>query len=186
MRWDALFADLEGRWQSLADAERDADIADLTRAERARIDLRARLRAHQGSDLELTVAGAGRVAGRLDRLGADWLLLMTQREVLVPLSAIRLAHSLSATALPDAGRPRVSERLGLGAALRALARDRSAVAITLVDGQRVTGTPDSVGQDWVDIAVHDLDASPRRESVREHATVALSHIGLVRRVDGWS
>jgi hypothetical protein len=70
--------------------------------------------------------------------------------------------------------------------LRAIARDRSAVAVRLVDGSQIIGTPDRVGADWIDIAAHDADDAPRAPAVQGRWTVPLSAMSLIRRsTAGW-
>ncbi|MDN5655727.1 MAG: hypothetical protein L0G46_11680, partial [Kocuria sp.] len=43
MRWDALFADLEAQWEAGAAEERDREIAEAVRAERATVPFADRL-----------------------------------------------------------------------------------------------------------------------------------------------
>jgi hypothetical protein len=55
-----------------------------------------------------------------------------------------------------------------------------------VDGRSLTGTPDRVGADFVDLALHDPAEPPRRTEVRSRATVSLAAIACVRRrPTGW-
>ncbi len=48
MRWDDLFADLEAQAEALLVAERDAEVAELTRLETSRLELARRLRPRRG------------------------------------------------------------------------------------------------------------------------------------------
>ena len=78
-------------------------------------------------------------------------------------------------------RPRggqVFRRLGLTAALRAIARDRAAVSVGLVDGTVVSGTLDRVGLDFVEISEHAVGDPRRPGQVSAVRTVA--HTGLAR------
>ncbi len=70
--------------------------------------------------------------------------------------------------------------------LRVVARDRSVVLMRLQDGTRYVGTPDRVGADFVDVAIHDGDVAPRAGSVRSRVTVPFSALALVQRnSSGW-
>jgi hypothetical protein len=75
----------------------------------------------------------------------------------------------------------VSARLGLGAVLRGIARDRSAVTLVLVDGSALSGTLDRVGQDFVEVAEHPGADARRRTEVRGVRAVPYAAVAAVRR-----
>lgn len=152
MRWERLFEDLEAQ---LAEAELDgmrAEVADRTRREVAKVRLRDRIRAAQGREVVVRVSGVGAVHGTVSSAGPDWLLLAEPAgtEALIPLASVVQVSGLSTRANPPESR--VSDRLGLGYVLRGIARDRSEVVATLVDGSALSGTVDRVGADHVDLA----------------------------------
>lgn len=186
MRWQELFADLEHQAWSLDREDLDAEVADRTRAEVARLTLMGRLRAAPGVDVRLLLVGGRTVAGRIERFGADWILVASPAERLVPVGAIAVVEGLLSGALPPDAVPAIGDRLPLVVALRALAVDRAAVRFELVDGRTVAGTPDRVGADFVDVAVHDVDEAPRRRTVRGRTTISTAAIAVVsRESSGW-
>jgi len=161
MRWEGLFEDLEGQWAADERRERDAEVIDRTRAERARIAFAERLAASRGATVTLGLSTGETATGRLVDLGADWVLLEdgSRRDLLVCLGRV-----VSAVGVGHRTDPAVTaRRFGLGYALRALARDRAPVIVTDVAGGRLTGTIDGVGQDWCEISEHPID-EPRREA----------------------
>jgi hypothetical protein len=170
VRWEGLFADLEGQLAAEERRELDSEVAERTRRERALVDLTARLAAAHGTFVTLDLVGGRRVEGALRDLGDNWLLLETgpgEREVLVPGGSVA-----AVTGLPDAAEdPRSARRFGLGYALRALARDRATVALELVGGGVLVGTLDAVGADFVTLAEHDVAEPRRRANVRRVVTV---------------
>lgn len=187
MRWQELFADLEGEARSLERAEQDSEVAERTRAEIGQIALANRLRAQVAQPVTLLVRGSREVSGDVQRVGADWVLLSSPHDELVPLLAISAVVNLPPSAVTTDGVGVVAGRVTLSAVLRALARDRSGVSVWMWDGGHIAGTPDRVGLDHLDLAVHDLDGAPRRSEVRTRMTVAFAAISLVRRRDsGWS
>jgi len=172
MRWDALFADLEaaaeGEWQR----ERDAEIAERTRAEVARLRLVDRLlavvdwRSREGVELAVRVLAAGVLRGTVTRVTDDWFVLVTpSHEWVVATDAV-----LGVTGLPPAARPPESEgavarALGWPAAWRVLARDRSEVHVVCRDGSTVTGVANRAGHDFVELIAGPSDAGPGRRTV---------------------
>jgi len=164
VRWVRLFDDLEGQLEAAEVAELQAEVADRSRREAARLRLVDRLRAHAGAELSVDLPGAGTLHGRLARVGPDWLLLAvpTGAEVLVPLGALLGARGLTGRAAFPESEGVVASRLDLRYALRLLARDRVAVTIALSDGSSVAGTIDRVGMDFLDLAEHPV-AEPRRQ-----------------------
>jgi hypothetical protein len=78
------------------------------------------------------------------------------RRALVPLAAVAAVDGLATHAAPAAGV--VESRLGLGHALRALARDRVVVRVR-TGGTDLTGRIERVGADHVDLA--DVDGARR-------------------------
>lgn len=181
MRWDALFADLEAQLVA-ADDDVAAMHAERVRAEVAGVELRDRLRAALGQRVALRLAGGERVDGALRAAGPDWLLVEEAAgEALVALPAVVLAEGLTRSLAAPAGA--VEGRLGLAAALRGVARDRSAVRIWLrAEGSGVlTGTVDRVGADHLDLARHAVDEARRAGAVRGVVTVPLPALACLRR-----
>ena len=130
-----------------------------------------------------TFVGAGQVSGRLERVGAEWLLVSEAagRQALVPVAAVLSAGGLGALSQgAGSGDGRVFARLGLGSALRAIARDRVQVVVGLVDGGAVTGTVDRVGADFVEVAEHGPGEPRRQREVSGMRAVPFAAIAVVR------
>jgi hypothetical protein len=180
MRWERLFDDLEARIESDDVRERTAEVADRTRRERAQVDLQARLLASVAGDTVAVHLSASSLTGRLLDVGPDWILLEVGSEgsVLVPMSAIRALTGLAPGARVASV---VARRFALGAALRAISRDRAPVEID-AGGLRVVGTIDVVAADHLQLAEHARDLPRRSRDVR--ATHVLPFLGLesVRRL----
>ena len=171
MRWEGLFADLEGRLAAEERRELDDEVAERTRRERALVALGARLAAATGSPLRITLVGGSPVHGELLDVGDGWVLVRGEvgREVLVPLAAVATLAPLGRASEP--GR-RVARRFALGSALRALSRDRATVGVSLVGaGPVLVGTIDAVGADHLDLAEHHEGVPRRQENVRVVTTV---------------
>jgi hypothetical protein len=184
MRWDRLFADLEGQAAAIAEAELETELADRVRVELGQTLLINRLRAQEQRTVTLTVEGVGQVHGLLAQVGADWLLLQAPEELIVPAAAVVSVSGLPTAAVNPDGVPLTSSRLRMTAALRAVAVDRCPVTVTLRTGSMVTGTPDRVGADFVDLALHELAEAPRPSSIRGRLTVAFAALGAIRRSRG--
>lgn len=164
MRWERLFDDLEAQLGAEERRERDSEVADRTRRERASVQLAARYAAAVGSPVHVRLVTGTQLGGELLDLGQDWLLLRRDngREVVVPVAAV-----VGVTGLPGrATELRTARRFGLGYALRGLSRDRAPVAVTDTSGSVVTGTIDGVGADFLDLAEHAIGDDRRRENVR--------------------
>lgn len=182
MRWDRLFADLEGQLEAAAAGRLDADIADRTRRELAATTFEGRLRAAAGRVVELSVAGIGAMTGELRRVGPGWLMVEIAGG---PPAVVAARFVTAARDLPVATREvddaaSQDPATGLVAVLRVLARDRTATAVVLATGATFTGTVDRVGTDYLDLAEHSLD-EPRRSSViRGVRTLATSAVAVLR------
>ena len=155
MRWDerlaGLFEDLEGQAETLALVERDAEVAEQSRAEYARVDLAGRALASTGSRLLVAVAGVGSLDAVLARAGAGWWLLDDGRqEWLVAVPAVGSVRGLSSRAVAPEARP-VTSRLGLGSALRQLADAGGSAVLHGRDALVVRGALERVGADFVDV-----------------------------------
>ena len=182
MRWQRLFDDVEAQLEAADRAELASEVADRTRREVARVRLVDRLRANVGAELRLTLAGAGPLAGRLQRVGPDWLLLQPAAgpSALVVRAAVSGVEGLPAAAVEPGSEGPVLSRLELGHALRAIARDRAPVAVVLRDGVVLDGTLDRVGADFVDLALHPVGEARREAAVRAMRTLTLEGIAVVR------
>lgn len=183
MRWDELFGDLEGRLEAAAAAETAAEVSDRLRRELALVGLVDRLRPLRGARVGLAVRGVGDVRGVLREVGSTWLLLDEgpDHEVLVPCTAVLSVSGLTRASAVPGDEGRVVRRFGLSHVLRGLARDRSPVVITLVDGRTVSGTIDRVGADFIELAEHGLGEARRAREVHRVQAVAQAAIGVVRR-----
>jgi hypothetical protein len=185
MRWEELFADLEAQARSLEQAD-EGELSDRIRGEMARVTLMNRLRAQVSREVTVSIQGHGDLTGRLQRTGADWFLLQVPDEVIVTLAAVMALRDLPPDAVSPDSSGAVAGGLRLTSVLRGVARDRSVVVVTGLDGRSLTGTPDRVGADFVDLALHDPADAPRRTEVRSRATVSLAAVACIRRrPTGW-
>ena len=182
-RWEALFADLEAQAAALDVAERAAEVEERSRLEIGRIRLVDRLRPAVGTAVRLRCIGADGVAGRLVCVGPDWLLVLDEagREAVVATAALLSASGLGRLSTVPESESLVESRLGLRHALRGIARDRSAVRISVLDGSAIDGTIDRLGADFVEVAQHAAGELRRRDEVREVAVVPLAALAVVRR-----
>lgn len=174
MRWERLFEDLEAQLAEEEAGELWAEVADRTRWETSQVGLAHRLRGSLGGPLVAWVPGTGPVRGQLGAVGADWMLVTEESgaEAVLPLAALVRVSGVGTRAEAGDGN-RVSERLRLGYMLRAISRDRSEVAVTLVDGSIVRGTIDRVGADHADVS--------ERPGGHRRWTVTFDGIAVVRR-----
>lgn len=143
MRWDRLFADLEGQAEDLELEERDALVNELRDGEWAETSWRDLA----GGHVVLEVAGLGRVEGEA-RLVNDHVLHLAMERVehMIASSAVLEVVSSEQRAVAPTT---VTSRLGWGHLFRAAKDDGGRTRITRTDGQIVDGTVDVVGRDFV-------------------------------------
>ncbi len=157
MGWDedlfAVLDDLEQQAEALYAVERDAELADRSRAEYGAVTLASRLMASLDTELTLGVAGVGRLTGTLRRVSKGWLLLGSSgSEWVVPLPAVTSVGGASARSVPEVAWSPVT-RLGLGSALRRLSEAAEPCVVHLVDGAVHEARVGRVGADFVELAV---------------------------------
>ena len=157
MTWEeelfAVLDDLEQQAEALYDAERDAELADRSRAEYQQVTLASRLMASVGTPLRLDVTGVGTVSGTLDRVGAGWCLLSGHaQDWVLRLEAVAAVHGASDRSLPEVAWSPVA-RLGLGSALRRLADAGERCVLHLLDGTAHDALLRRVGADFVEAGV---------------------------------
>src|SRR3954454_8398380 len=100
MRWEErlldLFDDLEQQAEGLALIGRDAEVAELSRAEYAQVDLADRLHASEERSVRFGVNGFGLIEARLARVGEGWCLLADgPTEWVVRTAAVRCGRALA-------------------------------------------------------------------------------------------
>ena len=182
MRWQRLFADLEGQLEEQETAAERAEWASRARVEIGAVPLADRLRGALGSVLSIRCRGADQVVGRLVDVGTDWLLLEDEqaRSCLVAVDAVRAVGGLGRRTAAAEEPGVVRRRLDLRWALRALARTRTGVQVVLDDGFVLSGTVDRVGSDYLELAEHPADQLRRAESVRGVRAVVIGAVAVVR------
>ncbi len=178
-RWDDLLADLSAQAEAEESAERDAEVADLVRAEHADVGIADRLRAHEGL-LGLALADGSSLRGSVIDVGKDCLTLSDDGggQALVPFRGVSGFEFLGTAARQPESL--VAQRLGFNAAMRRLARAHAPVRIGLTSGTQRIGALDRVGRDHIDVLADgfsDPDATPRRAM-----TIPLDAIVVVRRI----
>jgi hypothetical protein len=154
MSWEehlfAVLDDLEHEAESLYAAERDHEVADLSRAEYAQVTLASRLMASTGTEVTLEVVGLGSVNGVLDRLGTGWCLLHSEsRDWVVRLPAVVAVHHAAARSVPEVAWSPMTN-LGFGSALRRLADAGERCLVQRTDGTRHEVKLQRVGADFVE------------------------------------
>jgi hypothetical protein len=155
MGWEddlfALFDDLEQQAAALYDADRDAELADRSRAEYQQVTLASRLMASVGHDLVLGVTAIGAVTGRVERVTTTWCVLRgPAQDWVVTLAAVETVQGASPRSVPEVAWPAVT-RLGVGSALRRLADAGERCVLHLASGVREEGVPVRVGADFVEL-----------------------------------
>src|SRR3954465_13654563 len=106
MAWEeelfALLDDLEQQAEGLYGLERDAELADRSRAEYQQVTLASRLMASAGGAVRLEGTGVGSVEGVLERGGTGWCLLDgAGQDWVVRLEAVTAVHGASARSVPE-------------------------------------------------------------------------------------
>lgn len=192
-----MFADLEARFDELADADAAAESADRERVAIGAVSAIQRLSGSIDRPVRVRLAGGGSVGGVLRTVGPDWLLLTEGQgsDCLVALAAVTAVEGL--TASTGGEMTGVGKRLDLRRALRGLARDRSPVAVAVTGwsggsaaagvgaygntgSEPLAGTIDRVGADFIEVAIHAAWEPRRAGTVRSVALVPLAGIVLVR------
>ncbi|MBV9823264.1 MAG: hypothetical protein JO144_13575 [Actinobacteria bacterium] len=184
MRWNELFADLEAQAEAWQLSERDAEVADLTRLETSRLRLAGRLAAAAGAAVRIRCLGGAVLSGRIGGSGPGWLLLDegAGREALLATAAVTSVAGLGRlSGPPGGGESRVDTTPGLGSVLRAVARDRSVLRVSLTDSTVLDGTLDRVGADYVELAIHAAGEPRRRAEVREVLALPFDALAVLRR-----
>lgn len=176
MGWDErlfdLLDDLEGQAEALYAAERDAELADRSRAEYVSVTFESRLMASAGRQVTLDVAGVGRLSGELRRVGRGWCLVSGDgRDCLVPTAAVESVQGLSVRAVPEVAWSPVA-RLGLGSALRRLADEGVPCVLVTRSGARHDVLLLRIGRDFVEA---EADGERPRRMV-----LAIAAIGVVQ------
>jgi hypothetical protein len=182
MRWDALFADLEAQASIAREAERAAEVSEQTRMVLGSITWQERVAALARTRVRLVCRGKLDLVGEIYRVGAGWLLLQdpNRREFVVPINAIE-ALSTRGESSRNPGSIVGDSRLGLGHALRGLARDRSGVRVYCADGSIIDGTLDRVAADFIELARHPGAEFRRRDAVRETMCITWTAVSAIQR-----
>ncbi|MFT4157073.1 MAG: hypothetical protein QM630_03980 [Microbacterium sp.] len=196
MQWDRLFEDLEGQLSSEWEAERAALDAESERLRISKLDIRHRLRVLCSAEATaaVTLTGLGRLPLRLVALGADWVAAAdvpaqgarTAHTIrIIPLHAIhgiRIDHGMLLASLnEDSGATgALRERMTLGFVLRDIARRRTSVRISTVDGEDLHGTIDRAGADHLDLAEHDPGQARFAASVTGFRIVPLDAVAAIQ------
>lgn len=167
MRWEALFADLEGELAAQRWEEIEATAAELTRGERAQISLGQRLQSAVGSEVRVGLAHGGSVTMTLQSAAPQWLGGYDGAgSLIVATHAIETVDADLNRAAP----PEAYHRVGasFSAVCRSLSRRRETVSISSVSGRVLAeGRIDVVGADYLEIApALSWDGSRRRGSRR--------------------
>ena len=192
VRWDELFADLEGRLEHELDIERQELVAEEERLRLARLGLRERVvaMARGGAPVRVVLADGESFDVRVESAGRDWIagevvVGAVRHAVVVPVAAIAGVaperEQLELGLRPSSGEALsdLSGRLGLAFVLRDLCRRRAGVELRTTAGA-VTGTIDRVARDHLDLAEHDADEARRDRVVRRIRLVPFEAILRVR------
>jgi hypothetical protein len=184
MRWDALFEDLEAQLAARRQLDFEAEIAERARVDSAGVQLADRLRGSLGLSIRVHVCSGSAFEGTLSHAGSEALVLdEPQHQVLIPYAAAVHYGGLSRLAVTEASK--VRQRLGLASALRGLAGNRARVTILVSRGPveaGLHGVIDTVGRDFLDLALTPEGADRHAGSVRKVLTVPFAAVAGIRSV----
>lgn len=175
-RWERLFEDLAAQVEQEERYERDLEIADRTRRERAQIPLLDRL-AGAAESVEVALVNGRLLEGAVAETGADWFTVAGHaRRWVVPVAAVTQVAGLGPHA---AARDGLSGRVGLGQVLRALARSRVVARVEDRYGATLTGTLQTVAADHLDLAVHPADLPHRAAGRQRLSSIPFSALAVL-------
>lgn len=178
MRWEALFADLEGELAAQRWDEIESTAAELTRGDRAQIALGQRLRAALGRQIRLSLSHGEALSITLESAAPQWLGgYDSAGSLIVATHAIEAIDAdLSRAEMPEEKRP-------LGASMatvcRALSRRRESVVVTSVSGRVLgEGRIELVGADYLEMG-RSADVE-RRSRIATRRAIPFAAIQTVR------
>jgi hypothetical protein len=182
MRWDALFEDLEAQLAARQRLDFEAEIVERALVDSAGVELADRLRGSMGLTIRVLLSTGSTLEGSLSHAGSEALVLdEPQHQVLVPYAAAVQYGGLSRLAVTEPSR--IRQRLGLGSALRGLARNRAPVTILVSRGraeEALYGVIDTVGRDFLDLAVTRDGMDRRPANVRQIVAIPFGVLAGIR------
>lgn len=157
MSWEedvfALLDDLEQQAEALYAADRDAELADRSRAAYGEVTLASRLMASLEAEVRLEVTGVGAVEGAMERVADGWCVVRgPAQDWVVCLPAVTAVVGASERSVPEVAWSPVA-RLGLGSALRRLADAGERCVLHLRDGSTYDAVVRRVGADFAEVTV---------------------------------
>lgn len=183
MRWDALFSDMEAQFAEGDRLSMESEISERARVDAAGLCLTDRLRGSVGTVVKVHLESGAYFEGTLTFAGTDAFVLNDRRhQVLIPHGAVSRYAGLGRFSVGEPSA--VRRRIGLSNALRALARDRSELTVTLRGGDMqdsgVTGVIDKVGRDYIDLATLRPGEARRALHVGQVSTIPFAALASVR------
>lgn len=177
-RWEQLFADLEGSFSALESQELADLLQEQIRSEAAQICMWQRLAGAAGQEIQLDLAWAGSIAGKVLAAASQWVLLSSKRrQVLIPMASVLSFGAVRGVAgEPGTGKLSAAE-VTLNRALRILSRDREHVTVCTHDKQ-VSGFISAVSNDHITIISGGYGEWEERRAARA-TNVATSHISYI-------
>lgn len=151
-----LLEELEQDAERLVLEARDAEVADLARAEYSQVHLVDRLHASVGALVAVEARGGLRVRGEVTRAGDGWVLLAESagRQVVVALAHVVGLSGVAEAAVVEQARGAAS-RLRITSVLRTAAGAGEPVTLTVVDGAARSGRLRRVGADFIELGRSD-------------------------------
>jgi hypothetical protein len=182
MRWDALFNDMESQFVESDRLALDAEVNERARIEMVGIGFAERLRGAVGSRVGVYLGSGESIQGTLAHAGADALVLdEDSRQVLIPYAAA--ARFVGLGRLSRAEPSPVRRAIGLAHSLRALARDRTELLVTLgtsAGSVRLEGVIDRVGKDYIDLAAVIPGEARRSYHVNQVSAIPFAALAAIR------
>jgi hypothetical protein len=178
MRWQELFDDLGGQLDHAVGVDRAAEADDDVRVARSRQTLTAWM-ATAGTELTVLTRDGTTVVGCVASHGEDWIVVRDGRGDVVVLAGSVTSASGRGSAPAPLVAPSARSSLSLRTVLRGHVRRRAPVSVGTLAGV-VRGTPDAVGADHLEVAVHDLDVPRRADRVRAIAVLPFAAICWLR------
>jgi hypothetical protein len=184
MRWDALFADMEAQLAARERLDFEAEVAERALVDSAGVELADRLRGSLGLSIRVHVSSGIAFSGTLSHAGSEALVLDEPlHQVLIPYAAAAQFAGLSRLAVPEPSG--VRQGLGLASALRGLAGRRTPVMILAARGRAEAGQRgviDTVGRDFLDLAVSREGEDRRPPAVRQVVTIPFGALAGIRSI----